>query len=183
MVDTGASALMLFRSRLNKPTSLSTGKLATATNVGGGFQRQAVLIPDMHLGKENLGPQKGFVVENQRDDGRDFDGVWTYGSLLGRNRLRFKTTTSVGRNKPGKPKCLLPLSEPAHLSRFSKEPALSRAEGWASRFVVHSSESATRGSSSSGVIYGFHSTPTASSFTLTTSPNQIKLCRRSAVAD
>ena len=37
--------------------------------------------------------------------------------------------------------------------------------------------------SSSGVIYGFHSTPTASSFTLTTSPNQIKLWRRSAVAD
>lgn len=81
LVDTGASALMLFRSRLNKPTSLSTGKLATATNVGGGFQRQAVLIPDMHLGKENLGPQKGFVVEDQRDDGRDFDGVLSVRAL------------------------------------------------------------------------------------------------------
>ena len=74
LVDTGASALMLFQSRLN-PISLSAGRLAKATNVGGDFQRQAVLIPDMHLGKENLGPQRGFVVADQRDDGREFDGV------------------------------------------------------------------------------------------------------------
>lgn len=80
LVDTGASALMLFHSRLDKLTSLS-GKLATATNVGGGFQRQALLIPDMHLGKENLGPQKGFVVEDQTDDGRDFDGVLSVRAL------------------------------------------------------------------------------------------------------
>jgi len=75
LVDTGASALMLFQSRLKNPISLRAGRLAKATNVGGYFQRQAVLIPDMHLGKENLGPQRGFVVADQRDNGRDFDGV------------------------------------------------------------------------------------------------------------
>jgi predicted aspartyl protease len=75
LVDTGASALMLFQSRLGSPISLQAGMLAKATNVGGDFQRQAVLIPDMHLGKENLGPQRGFVVADQRDDGRNFDGV------------------------------------------------------------------------------------------------------------
>jgi hypothetical protein len=75
LVDTGASALMLFHSRLTNPTSLPAGKLTKAKNVGGDFQRQAVLIPDMHLGKENLGPQRGFVVADQRDDGRGFDGV------------------------------------------------------------------------------------------------------------
>jgi hypothetical protein len=75
LVDTGASALMLFQSRLSNPISLPAGRLAKATNVGGDFQRQAILIPEMHLGKENLGPQRGFMVADQRDDGRDFDGV------------------------------------------------------------------------------------------------------------
>jgi hypothetical protein len=75
LVDTGASALMLFQSRLSNPISLPAGRLAKATNVGGDFQRQAILIPDMRLGKEELGPQTGFVVADQRDDGRDFDGV------------------------------------------------------------------------------------------------------------
>jgi predicted aspartyl protease len=75
LVDTGASALMLFQSRLTNPSSLPPGKLAKAKNVGGAFQRQAVLIPDLHLGKENLGSQRGFMVADQTDDGRDFDGV------------------------------------------------------------------------------------------------------------
>jgi hypothetical protein len=75
LVDTGASALMLFQSRLRTSLSPSAGKEAKATNVGGDFQRRAILIPDLHLGIENLGPQQGFVVEDQRDDGRDFDGV------------------------------------------------------------------------------------------------------------
>jgi hypothetical protein len=81
LVDTGASALMLFQSRLTNPTSLPAGKLAKAKNVGGDFQRQAVLIPDLHLGKENLGPQRGFMVADQRDDGRGFDGVLSVGGL------------------------------------------------------------------------------------------------------
>lgn len=75
LVDTGASALMLFQSHLKNPTSQLTGGAAMPTNVGGDFQRQAVLIPDTRLGKEELGPQTAFVVANQRDDGRDFDGL------------------------------------------------------------------------------------------------------------
>jgi hypothetical protein len=66
--------LMLFQSRLKKPMSLA-GRTAMATNVGGDFRRRAVLIPDMRLGTEELGPQRGFVVADQRDDGRDFDGL------------------------------------------------------------------------------------------------------------
>jgi hypothetical protein len=75
LVDTGASALMLFQSRLKNPISLPAARVAKATNVGGDFQRQAVMIPDTRLGKEELGPQTGFVVADQRDDGRDFDGL------------------------------------------------------------------------------------------------------------
>jgi hypothetical protein len=75
LVDTGASALMLFQSRIRSPLSLPTGRLAKATNVGGDFQRQAFLIPNTRLGNEELGPQTGFVVADQRDAGRDFDGL------------------------------------------------------------------------------------------------------------
>jgi Aspartyl protease len=75
LVDTGASALMLFQSRIGNLVSPAAGRLAKATNVGGDFQRQAVLIPEMRLGKENLGPQRGFLVADQIDYGRDFDGV------------------------------------------------------------------------------------------------------------
>jgi hypothetical protein len=75
LVDTGASALMLFQSRSKNQISLPAGGVARATNVGGDFQRQAVLFPNTRLGKEELGPQTGFVVADQRDDARDFDGL------------------------------------------------------------------------------------------------------------
>ena len=75
LVDTGASALMLFQSRLKDAISLLAGRTAKATNVGGDFQRQPVLIADTRLGKEEFGPLTGFVVADQRDDGRDFDGL------------------------------------------------------------------------------------------------------------
>lgn len=75
LVDTGASALMLFQSRFKSQISPLTGGSTRAINVGGDFQRQAVLIPDTRLGKEELGPQTGFVVADQKDDGRNFDGL------------------------------------------------------------------------------------------------------------
>jgi predicted aspartyl protease len=81
MVDTGASALMLFQSHLKDANSLLAGRVAKATNVGGDFQRQSVLIPDACLGKEELGPLTGFVVADQKDDGRDFDGVLSVRAL------------------------------------------------------------------------------------------------------
>jgi predicted aspartyl protease len=76
LVDTGAAALLLFQSRLQNPISLlAAGRAARATNVGGDFQLQPVLIPDMRMGKEELGPQTGYVAADQRDEGHDFDGL------------------------------------------------------------------------------------------------------------
>jgi predicted aspartyl protease len=76
LVDTGAAALLLFQSRLKDPISLPAGKTARASNVGGGdFQLQSLLIPDMRMGKEELGPQTGFVVAGQRDERQNFDGL------------------------------------------------------------------------------------------------------------
>jgi len=81
LVDTGAANLLLFQSRLKDPLS-QAGKAIGATNVGGGnFQLQPVLIPDMRMGKEELGPQTGFVVADRRDEGYDFDGLLSIRSL------------------------------------------------------------------------------------------------------
>jgi len=76
LVDTGAAALLLFQSRVKDPISPLAGKPTRATNLGGGdFQLQSVLIQDMRMGKEELGPQTGFVMAGQRDEGQNFDGL------------------------------------------------------------------------------------------------------------
>jgi predicted aspartyl protease len=75
LVDTGASALMLFQSRIQDPLFLTAGRTSKATNLEGDFQRRLVQIPGTRLGKEEFGPLTGFVVADHGDDGRDFDGL------------------------------------------------------------------------------------------------------------
>jgi predicted aspartyl protease len=76
LVDTGAATTLLFQSRLKGPISPLAGKTTSGTNVSGGnFQLQPVLISDMRIGKEELGPQAGFVVADQKDEGQNFDGL------------------------------------------------------------------------------------------------------------
>jgi predicted aspartyl protease len=75
LVDTGASALMLFQSHVTDPLFLLTGRTSKTTNLGGDFQRQPVQIPGTRLGKEEFGPLTGFVVADHGDDGRIFDGL------------------------------------------------------------------------------------------------------------
>jgi predicted aspartyl protease len=76
MVDTGTSALVLFQSHLKRPISQFAGRSVTAADVGGGdYRLQPVLIPETRLGREELGSLTGFVVADQRDHARDFDGL------------------------------------------------------------------------------------------------------------
>jgi predicted aspartyl protease len=75
LVDTGASALMLFQSRVKDPLFLLAERTSKATNLGGDFQRQPIQIPGTRLGKEEFGPLTGFVVADHGDDGRNFDGL------------------------------------------------------------------------------------------------------------
>jgi len=76
LVDTGTSALVLFQSHLKSPISRFAGRTTTATDVGGGdYRLQPVLIPDTRLGRQELGPQTGFVVTDQGDNTHDFDGL------------------------------------------------------------------------------------------------------------
>jgi len=82
MVDTGTPALVLFQSHLKRPIPRLAGTTATATDGGGeDYRLQPMLIPDTRLGRHALGPLTGFVVADQRNDARDFDGLLSVRSL------------------------------------------------------------------------------------------------------
>jgi hypothetical protein len=42
--------------------------------MSGTFRRRRVRIPEVYLGKENIGSQIGFAVDDRKDEGDYFDG-------------------------------------------------------------------------------------------------------------
>ena len=83
MIDTGSPDLMLFQSRIPEATSWRTIGTEKTTNLGGTFRSRKVQIPEVYLGKETVGSQIAFVVDDHKDDGDNFDGV------LGMRGLQF----------------------------------------------------------------------------------------------
>ncbi len=75
VIDTGTSDLMLFQSRIPDSTGWQTLGTQKTTDVGGTFRRRKVRIPEVYLGKETIGSQTAFVVDDHKDDSDDFDGV------------------------------------------------------------------------------------------------------------
>lgn len=82
LLDTGASSLMLFAKRIQGRVSIpNIEKVQISTNLAGQFTRRQALIGDVRLGKVPVGSTSVFIVDDQADPGRDFDGLFSMPSL------------------------------------------------------------------------------------------------------
>jgi len=75
VVDTGGPDLMLFQSRMAGSAHFQELGMENVADAGGTFPRKRVRITDFYLGKEPIGSQTAFLVDDQKDEGDDFDGV------------------------------------------------------------------------------------------------------------
>ena len=85
LLDTAASGLLLFQSRIRDrlPQLISLGERKSA-NMGGDFRLQRVKLARTKFGESDFEQVNAFVVEDQQDESRDFDG------LLGPSALGLK---------------------------------------------------------------------------------------------
>jgi hypothetical protein len=85
LLDTAASGILLFQSRIRDrlPQLISLGE-RMSSNMGGDFRLQRVILARTKFGETDLGQENAFVVEDQEDESREFDG------LLGPSALGLK---------------------------------------------------------------------------------------------
>ena len=85
LLDTGASGVILFRSRVRKQLlELTNLGERISSNMGGEIRLQRVILARTKFGETDFGQEEAFVVEDQEDESREFDG------LLGPSALGLK---------------------------------------------------------------------------------------------
>ena len=76
MLDTGASGMLLFQSRIRDRLPLLPHRgERMSTDLGGAFRVQSVRVAAMHLGNTDFGLHNVFIVEDQADSSPEFDGL------------------------------------------------------------------------------------------------------------
>jgi hypothetical protein len=82
LVDTGASSTMLFASKTSGwlPRFDFRG-MEQSVNLAGKFNRRLVLVRSVRMGGMHLHDETAFVVNDQIDRGRDFDGLLSPAAL------------------------------------------------------------------------------------------------------
>lgn len=82
LVDTGASGLLLFQSRVRNPGAWPRLAESDASrNLLKGFTRHQVRPGKIVLGGRTFGLERAFMVEDHPDPGRSFDGLLGVGAL------------------------------------------------------------------------------------------------------
>jgi len=84
LLDTAASGLILFQSRIRNRLQLISLGARMSSNLGGEVRLQRVILGTTKLGETDFGQKNAFVVEDQDDETREFDG------LLGPSALGLK---------------------------------------------------------------------------------------------
>ena len=76
LLDTAASGIILFHSRIrDRVPQLTRLGERMSSNMGGDFPLQLVLLASTKIAETDFGQQSAFVVEDQEDGSREFDGL------------------------------------------------------------------------------------------------------------
>ena len=75
LLDTAASGILLFQSRIRNRLQLISLGERMSSKMRGEFRLQSVILARAKLGETDFGQENAFVVEDQEDESREFDGL------------------------------------------------------------------------------------------------------------